>query len=177
VCSLAGLADCRAGPTDSRAGSTDCRAGSADRRAGLADRRAGHAISAGMLGYPSLFTLRKSYRFLSWSAGHKMSILKVPFGQIGSTWEWHHWIGLEKDINRYRFLIFVISLLNIWKDFKVLNRFMQKWIQTPTCSDHGLHRILSSYWLAHFSLMQKSTKGLLYFGLNCGMLEFFTHKL
>jgi hypothetical protein len=23
--------------------------------------------------------------------------LKVPFGQIGSTWEWYHWIGLGKD--------------------------------------------------------------------------------
>ncbi len=27
--------------------------------------------------------------------------LKVPSGQIGSAWEWYHWIGLEKDINRY----------------------------------------------------------------------------
>ncbi len=35
-----------------------------------------------------------------------VSPLKVPSGQIGSTWEWYHWIGLEKDINRYRFLIF-----------------------------------------------------------------------
>ncbi len=32
--------------------------------------------------------------------------LKVPSGQIGSTWEWYHWISLEKDINHYRFLIF-----------------------------------------------------------------------
>ncbi len=32
-----------------------------------------------------------------------------------------------------------------------------------------LHRILSSYWLAHFC-------SLLYFGLDCGMLEFFTHE-
>ncbi len=32
--------------------------------------------------------------------------LKVPSGQIGSSWDWYHWIGLEKDINRYRFLIF-----------------------------------------------------------------------
>ncbi len=32
--------------------------------------------------------------------------LKVPSGQIGSAWEWYHWIGLEKDINCYRFLIF-----------------------------------------------------------------------
>ncbi len=33
--------------------------------------------------------------------------LKVPSGQIGSAWEWYHWIGFEeKDINRYGFLIF-----------------------------------------------------------------------
>ncbi len=28
--------------------------------------------------------------------------LKVLSGQIWSAWEWYHWIGLEKDINRYR---------------------------------------------------------------------------
>ncbi len=32
-------------------------------------------------------------------------MLKVPSGQIGSACEWYHWIGLEKDINRYRILI------------------------------------------------------------------------
>ncbi len=32
--------------------------------------------------------------------------LKVPSGLIGSAWEWYHWKGIEKDINRYRFLIF-----------------------------------------------------------------------
>ncbi len=32
--------------------------------------------------------------------------LKVPSGQIGSKWEWYHWIALEKDINRYKFWIF-----------------------------------------------------------------------
>ncbi len=53
---------------------------------------------------------------------------------------------------------------------------MQKLIQPPACLDHGLHRILSSYWLAHFYLMKKSAKVLLYFGLDCGMLEFFTHQ-
>jgi hypothetical protein len=36
-------------------------------------------------------------------------------------------------------------------------------------SDHGLHRILSSYWLAHFHL--KSAKVLLYFGLDCGKMK------
>jgi hypothetical protein len=29
--------------------------------------------------------------------------LNVPPGQIGSAREWNHWIGLEKNINRYRF--------------------------------------------------------------------------
>jgi hypothetical protein len=49
--------------------------------------------------------------------------------------------------------------------------FMQKWIQPPAYPDHGLHRILSSYWLVHFYLMKKSAKVLLYFGLDCKMLE------
>ncbi len=53
---------------------------------------------------------------------------------------------------------------------------MQKWIQPPAFSVHGLHRILSSYWLAHFYLMKKPAKVLLYFGLDCGMMKFFTLK-
>jgi hypothetical protein len=32
--------------------------------------------------------------------------LKVPSVQIGSALEWCYWIGLEKDIIRYRFLVF-----------------------------------------------------------------------
>ncbi len=35
------------------------------------------------------------------------------------------------------------------------------------------YRILSTYWLAHFYLMKKSAKVLLYFGLNCGMWNSF----
>jgi hypothetical protein len=31
---------------------------------------------------------------------------QVPSGQIGSKWEWYHWKALEKDMNRYKFLIF-----------------------------------------------------------------------
>ncbi len=35
------------------------------------------------------------------------ALLKVPSsGQIRSAWEWYHWIGLKKDINRYMLLIF-----------------------------------------------------------------------
>jgi hypothetical protein len=37
-------------------------------------------------------------------------------------------------------------------------------------------RILDFYWLAHFYLIKKFAKVLLYLGLDCGMLEFFTHK-
>ncbi len=48
---------------------------------------------------------------------------------------------------------------------------MQKLIQPPAGSDNCLHRILSFYWLAHFYLMKKSAKVLLYFGLDCGMLK------
>ncbi len=48
----------------------------------------------------------------------------------------------------------------------------------PT-SDHGLpiESFLSSYWQVHFYIMKKSAKVLLYFGLDFGMLEFFTHAL
>jgi hypothetical protein len=35
---------------------------------------------------------------------------KGTVGQIGSAWEWYHWIGLEKDINCYRFLFFIFGL-------------------------------------------------------------------
>ncbi len=65
---------------------------------------------------------------------------------------------------------FSISELNIWNNLKVLSCFMQNWTQPPACSDHGLHSILSSYWLAHCYLMKKSTKVALYFGLDCGMM-------
>jgi hypothetical protein len=36
--------------------------------------------------------------------------------------------------------------------------------------------MLSSYWLAHFYLMKKSSKLQLYFGSGCGMMKFFTCK-
>ncbi len=53
---------------------------------------------------------------------------------------------------------------------------MQKFLQPPACLENGLHRILSSYWLAHFHLMKKSAKVQLYFGLDCRMMGFFTDK-
>jgi hypothetical protein len=68
--------------------------------------------------------------------------------------------------------------LNILKDGRLQSHepLHAEMIQPPACSDHGLHRILSSYWLAHFYLMKKSSKVLLYFGLDCGTMEFFTYE-
>ncbi len=43
--------------------------------------------------------------------------------------------------------------------------------QTPASSAHGLYRILTSYWLAHFYFMKNSVKVLHYLVLDCGMLE------
>jgi hypothetical protein len=70
----------------------------------------------------------------------------------------------------------LFSVLNIWKDFKDLSRFIQKRIQPPACSDHGLYKILFSYWLAHICLLKKSAKVMLYFALDCGMLKYSTHE-
>ncbi len=53
----------------------------------------------------SLFRLYWS-PFLLHQSRSKYCRLKVPSGQIGSTWEWYHWIGLKKNFNRYMFLIF-----------------------------------------------------------------------
>jgi hypothetical protein len=69
---------------------------------------------------------------------------------------------------------FLISVLNISNNFKVLSRFMQNSTQSPACSVHGLYRMLSSCWLAHFHLMKKSAKVQLYLGSGYGMLTFFT---
>ncbi len=40
---------------------------------------------------------------------------------------------------------------------------MQNLIKPPACSDPGLHRILSYYWLAHFKIRQNAS--LFWFGL------------
>jgi hypothetical protein len=52
---------------------------------------------------------------------------------------------------------------------------LQTKMNLTACWDHGF-RILSSYWLAHFYLIKKSAKVLLYLGLDCGMMDFSTYK-
>jgi hypothetical protein len=46
---------------------------------------------------------------------------------------------------------------------------MQKGIQPPACSVHGLHRTLFSYWAG---ALKKSAKVQLYFGSGCGMMNY-----
>ncbi len=85
-----------------------------------------------------------------------------PFkGTVRPDWIWMGVVPLESPLKGHQPLYvfdFLISVLNIWNNFKVLSRFMQNWTQPPACSDHGLHRILSSYWLAHCYLIKKSPK-------------------
>ncbi len=101
-------------------------------------------------------------------------ILNILKGTVRPDWICMRVVSLKSPLKGHQPLYlfnFLFLILNIWKDFKVLSRFMQKWLQPPVCSDHGLHRILSCYWLAHFHLMTKSAKVHLYFGLDYGMMD------
>ncbi len=46
--------------------------------------------------FPSLLSVNNDYIFRG-----LLLQLKVPSGQIGSTWDWYYWKSLKKDINRY----------------------------------------------------------------------------
>ncbi len=112
----------------------------------------------------------------------KYFIVKKFKGTVWPDWiymrvvSWYHWmVPLKRTSTAIDFRFFNFDLEYL-KRLRVLSRFMQKWIQPPACSDHGLHRILSSYWLAHFIWEKKSAKVQLNFGLDCGMLEFFSHE-
>ncbi len=55
----------------------------------------------------------------------------------------------------------------MWKDFKVLSRFILKWIQPPACSDHGLFRSFLPIGWRTFIWRKKIRPGagLFWFGL------------
>ena len=80
---------------------------------------------------------------------HNLSLIK---GTIRPDWISLRVVSLDGPLKGHQPLYvfdFLILLLNILKDFKVLSRFMQKGIQPPACSVHGLYKTLFSYWLAH----------------------------
>jgi hypothetical protein len=48
-----------------------------------------HVLSVRLVGPPA----NNSFKFYFYSS----RTLKVPSGQIGSAWEWYHWLGLKKE--------------------------------------------------------------------------------
>ncbi len=135
----------------------------------------------------SFFNFLRPISFAHVPSTYGINFLSVKFcrilgsfkGTVRPYWICMRVVPLESPLKGHQPLYvfdFLISVLNIWNNFKVLSRFMQNWTHLPACSDHGLHRIMSSYCLAHFYLMKKSAKELLYFALDCGMMKFFTFK-
>jgi hypothetical protein len=60
---------------------------------------------------------------------------------------------------------FLISVLKIWKDFKILSHFMQKWIQPPACLDHILYGQKLWYFFPPNSAPKMPESQQLFFGL------------
>ena len=84
--------------------------------------------------------------------------LKVPSGQIGSKREWYHWIGLEKDINRYSFSTFSVhswifkNTSKFWAaSCKNKSNLLLVWITVCMCSNRDLFRrtVLKKMWERH----------------------------
>jgi hypothetical protein len=80
--------------------------------------------------------------------------LQVPSSQNGSAWEWYHWIGLEKEINCYRFLILYFSSWIFDKSSKFWaasckneSNLLLVWIMVCMCSNRNLFRrsVLKKY--------------------------------
>jgi hypothetical protein len=72
----------------------------------------------------------------------------------------------------FDFLNFDLEYLKTLQSSELLHTKMPT---TSASSAHGLYRILSSYLFGQFYWMKKSAKVLHYFGLDCGMLEFFKY--
>ena len=98
-------------------------------------------------------------------------ILKVLSGQIGSAWECYHWIGLETDINRYLFLIFIFWSCIFKTTLKLLAAACKKASNPPACSVHELHVLkLRSFSSNRAPKMRERYQ--LFFGLRLVSKEF-----
>ena len=94
--------------------------------------------------------------------GFKRKIVEIK-GTVRPDWICMRVVSLERTLKGHQPLYvfnFLFLILNILQDFKVLAAPCknESSILNPDVSVHGLHRILSSYWLAYFYLMKKSTK-------------------
>ncbi len=67
------------------------------------------------------------------------SWLKVPSGQIGSAWEWYHWIGLKKSSTAtdFDFLILIFEYLKKLQSSEPLQTKMNP--TSHACLDLGLY--------------------------------------
>ncbi len=62
-------------------------------------------------------------------------------GTVRPDWICMRVVSLDRPWKSHQLLKvfdFLILVMNFWKNFKVLRRFTQKWVQTPACLDHGL---------------------------------------
>ncbi len=106
----------------------------------------------------------------------KNNNLKVLSGQIGSAWEWYHWIGIEKNIDRYNFFIFYFKF-HFWIFEKTSKFWAASYKNEPNLLLVRIMVCIESFlpigWRTFF--MTKCAKGMLYFGLDCRMLDFFKY--
>ncbi len=111
-----------------------------------------------------------------WLEGERKEILKLQVFYLnpdGHSFSIHQTCSLNYNplYSKKNLKMFLPKLLMMFGLLWYNNeRKKEKWIQPPACSVHGLHRILSSYWLVHCYLMKKSTKVQLFFGLDSGMM-------
>ncbi len=77
-----------------------CRNSSRDRT-----RRAGSTTTPSYPAKSHLFRSTGVQNSLSWN--EVFNFLKVQSGQIGSAWEWFHWIGLKRTSTAIGFLFFI----------------------------------------------------------------------
>jgi hypothetical protein len=71
--------------------------------------------------------------------------------------------ALRRRSTAMGFLIFIL-ILNIWYEFKVLSRFMQKRIQPPACLDPGLHGLKQRFFPPNYAPKMRE-RPQLFFGL------------
>ncbi len=82
--------------------------------------------------------LRKSTNFKI--EAKKFSFLCTFKGTVRPDWICMRVLPLDRPWKGHQPLkVFLFFILNILWEFKVLSRFMQKWIQPPACLDHSLH--------------------------------------
>jgi hypothetical protein len=100
--------------------------------------------------YELLCTVKNKFRKYCisnlWHGGYLKAVLK---GTVRPDWICMRVVPLDRPWKEHQplyFFDFLIWLWNIWKDFKVLSRFIHNWIQLPACSN-GLRFAYNPFFL------------------------------